>query len=155
MYDFYVAVVKTMAQMDDALSVRRAVFIEEQGVSEREEIDEFDGDPAGMSGIVHVVGYRRVLPVATGRLHINGPGDSPAQIGRVAVIAKYRGIGLGIAVMEALHDEARRRGYAATALGAQLQAIPFYERLGYVAGGDVYLDAGIEHRKMEKRFSEA
>jgi predicted GNAT family N-acyltransferase len=34
-------------------------------------------------------------------------------------------------------------------LAAQLQAIGFYERLGYVARGDVFLDAGIEHRWMD------
>ena len=152
MDDFRIAIVTTMAQMNDALSVRRAVFIEEQGVNEDEEIDDLDGDPESTAGIVHVVAYRRVLPVATGRLHTVEPTTQPAHIGRVAVVAKFRGIGLGNTVMEALHDEAQRRGYASIALAAQLQAIPFYERLGYVAGGDVYLDAGIEHRWMERRF---
>jgi predicted GNAT family N-acyltransferase len=37
-------------------------------------------------------------------------------------------------------------------LAAQMHAIGFYERLGYVARGDVFLDAGIEHRWMDIRL---
>jgi predicted GNAT family N-acyltransferase len=37
-------------------------------------------------------------------------------------------------------------------LGAQLKAISFYERLGFTAFGEVFLDAGIEHRMMSLDF---
>jgi predicted GNAT family N-acyltransferase len=33
-------------------------------------------------------------------------------------------------------------------LEAQIQALPFYEKLGFVAFGDEFLDARIPHRKM-------
>ncbi len=36
-------------------------------------------------------------------------------------------------------------------LGAQVSAVPLYERAGYATRGDVFLDAGIEHVWMEKR----
>jgi predicted GNAT family N-acyltransferase len=52
--------------------------------------------------------------------------------------------------MEALHDLARQQGFRAITLAAQLHAIGFYERLGYAARGDVFLDAGIEHRWMNR-----
>jgi predicted GNAT family N-acyltransferase len=39
-------------------------------------------------------------------------------------------------------------------LDAQLHAIPFYERFGFVAHGEVFLDAGIEHRKMDRHLQE-
>ncbi|MFY9494463.1 MAG: GNAT family N-acetyltransferase, partial [Limnochordia bacterium] len=35
---------------------------------------------------------------------------------------------------------------------AQLQAIPFYSRLGFVAEGDEFLDGGIPHRRMRLRL---
>jgi len=54
--------------------------------------------------------------------------------------------------MDALHTEARRRGLPGITLSAQLHASPFYERLGYVPRGDVYLDAAIEHRDMDLVF---
>ena len=145
-------IVTTSAQMNDALSVRRAVFIDEQGVSEAEEIDEYDGDPAETTGVVHVVAYRQGVAVATGRLMVDAPLGEYPHIGRVAVLREYRGQGLGKAVMLTLHNEATTRGYAGVTLGAQLHAIPFYEQLGYVVSGEVYLDAGIEHRWMELSF---
>jgi len=135
--------------MEDALAVRRAVFIEEQGVSEAEEIDEHDGDPERMVSAVHVVAYLGGQPVATGRLSLDAPSGQSAHIGRVAVLRDHRGQGFGQAVMLALHEEAQRRGYQGITVAAQLQAIPFYERLGYTAHGDVFLDAGIEHRLMD------
>jgi predicted GNAT family N-acyltransferase len=52
--------------------------------------------------------------------------------------------------MLALEDEARSRGYRSVTIAAQIQAIPFYESLGYIANGGVFLDARIEHRMMER-----
>ena len=152
MTDLRLAIVTTAAQMNDALAIRRAVFIEEQGVSEEEEIDEYDGDPAATTGVVHVVAYCRGVAAATGRMMVHAPPGEHPHIGRVAVLREYRGQGLGRAVMLALHNEAQRRGYAGVALGAQLHAIPFYETLGYIVSGEVYLDAGIEHRWMDVSF---
>ena len=54
--------------------------------------------------------------------------------------------------MEALHEEARRRGHAGVTLAAQEYAVGFYAKLGYVARGGVFLDAGIEHRWMDLAF---
>ncbi|MCH8025822.1 MAG: GNAT family N-acetyltransferase, partial [Chloroflexi bacterium] len=96
--------------------------------------------------------YCRGVAAATGRLMVHAPPGEHPHIGRVAVLREYRGQGLGRAVMLALHNEAQRRGYAGVALGSQLHAIPFYERLGYIASGEVYVDAGIEHRWMDLTF---
>ena len=144
--------VSTPAEMAECLAVRRAVFIEEQGVSEHEEIDAHDGDPTGVTTAVHVLGCLDGRAVAAARLLLEPPPPEYAHIGRVAVLRELRGRGHGRAVMEALQAEARRRGYSGITLAAQLQAIPFYERLGYVVRDDVFIDAGIEHRWMDLRF---
>jgi len=144
--------VGTQAEMDECLLVRRAVFIEEQGVPEAEEIDSHDGDPARVSSAVHVLGRLPGRAVATGRLLLDHTPSDNAHIGRVAILPELRDRGYGRAVMEALHVEARRRDFPGITLAAQLQAIPFYERLGYVARGAVFLDAGIEHRWMDLRL---
>ncbi len=141
--------VVTQADMDDALSVRRAVFIEEQQVSEEEEIDEHDRDGGWLGDVVQMTGYLDGRPVVTGRLMPDSSPDADAHIGRVAVLEELRGRGYGKQLMFALHDEGRKRGYRRLRLGAQLHAIPFYESLGYVAQGDIFLDAGIEHRRMD------
>ena len=50
--------------------------------------------------------------------------------------------------MRAAVAECRARGFAQVRLGAQVQALGFYERLGFVAEGPVFDDAGIPHREM-------
>ena len=141
--------VETPADMDDALSIRRAVFIDEQNVSEEEEIDEHDRDGGWLGKVVQMTGYLDGKPVVTGRLMPDTGSDADAHIGRVAVVLELRGRGYGEQLMLALHDAARERDYSRLRLGAQLHAIPFYERLGYIASGDVFLDADIEHRRMD------
>jgi predicted GNAT family N-acyltransferase len=140
--------VTTLEELQQALSIRRRVFIEEQQVPEDLEIDEHDADPATVTSCLHVLARLDGEPVATARLLL-GEGDGHVHIGRVAVVADKRGLGLGRVVMLALHDLAREQNATSITLGAQLQAIGFYERLGYRAYGDVFLDAGIEHRWMD------
>ena len=141
--------VVTQFDMDDALSVRRAVFIEEQQVSEDEEIDEHDRDGGWVGNVVQMTGYLDGKPVVTGRMMADTTSDADAHIGRVAVLKELRGKGYGKQLMLALHDASRKRGFRRLRLGAQLHAIPFYESLGYTVSGDVFLDAGIEHRRMD------
>ncbi len=149
MAELELRLVATQAELDECLRVRRAVFIEEQGVPPDEEYDEHDGDPARATSTVHVLGRLDGRPVATGRLLLDAPPGENVHIGRVAVLRELRWRGHGVAVMEALQAEARRRGLPGITLAAQTHAIPFYERLGYVARGDVFLDAGIDHRWMD------
>jgi predicted GNAT family N-acyltransferase len=147
--DLQICIVRTAAQMEDALAIRRAVFIEEQAVTEAEEIDAYDRDPAQVTGAFHAVAYVDGQPAATGRLLFDGSAGQNAHIGRVAVLREHRRHGLGSAIMLALQREARRRGYSGVTVAAQVQAIPFYERLGYRAYGEAFLDARIEHRLMD------
>jgi phosphinothricin acetyltransferase len=150
---FRIAVVTTAEQMREALSVRRAVFIEEQGVPEHEEIDAHDGDPSTVTSAVQVLGRLDGRPVATARLLLDQPAGEHPHIGRVAVLGEHRGSYLGVAIMEALHEQARRRGHGGVTLASQEYATGFYARLGYVARGEIFLDAGIEHRWMDLVFA--
>jgi len=140
--------ITTLEEMQQALSVRRRVFIDEQNVPEDLEIDAHDDDPAIVTSCLHVLARRNGVPVATGRLLLAEP-DGRLHIGRVAVLAPQRGRGIGRAVMLELHQAAREHGAASVTLAAQLHAVGFYERLGYTAHGNVFLDAGIEHRWMD------
>ena len=147
-----VEVARTPEQRSEALAIRRVVFIEEQGVPEPEEIDRYDTDPASRDAAVSVLARAGGQAVGTGRLLLDEPPGENAHVGRVAVLLEWRRHGVGRAVMASLEAEARARGFPGITLGAQLHAIPFYERLGYVARGTVFLDAGIEHRWMDKRL---
>ena len=100
---------------------------------------------------LHVMAVRDHAVVGTARLRVTADGTAKAE--RVAVDRALRGLGVGRQVMRALEAEAARQGHAAVALGAQLDAVPFYQRLGYEGYGPVFLDAGIEHRMMRLRLN--
>lgn len=122
------------------LALRRTVFIEEQGVSEADELDDRDGEA------IHLLATDDGRPVGTARLLLAG---ETGKIGRVCVLPGMRGTGLGAALMRAALDELRRQpGITRAKLGAQCHALGFYERLGFRAVGPVYDDAGIDHRDM-------
>jgi len=125
----------------DAYAVRRAVFIEEQGVSEA---DEYDGTDAAS---IHLVIYdKEDTPISTGRVMIT----DDFVIGRIATLKQYRGQGLGRGVMEALIDACVMMGGERQILSSQTHARTFYESLGFVAYGEEYEDAGIPHIAMER-----
>ncbi|HZG17595.1 MAG TPA: GNAT family N-acetyltransferase [Candidatus Bathyarchaeia archaeon] len=144
-----IRVVKQEDELNDALAVRRIVFIEEQEVPEDLEIDEHD---MLSSPTIHFVAYHGDKPVGASRLRTYQPGVG--KIERVAVLASTRGTGLGRAIMDFMEETARANGYAKVKLNAQCHAQGFYEKLGYVPYGDVFDDAGIPHIAMEKTFIE-
>ncbi|MGY0487064.1 GNAT family N-acetyltransferase [Streptomyces sp. WG-D5] len=133
-------------------AVRKEVFVAEQGVPEDLEYDAYD------AGAVHVLAVRADgEPLGTGRLLTgeaaaakNGGAADVGALGRLAVTKAARGLGVGAALVRAIEDAARARGLAAVDLHAQTHALGFYERLGYVAYGPEFLDAGIDHRAMRK-----
>ncbi len=118
-------------------AVRRSVFIDEQQVPKALELDESD------RSFHHVlVTNKDKLPVGTGRIGPDG------HIGRMAVLKAYRSQGIGSALLGALLDYARQERYAGVYLHAQLDAIPFYEKHGFMVEGEVFMDAGIPHKNM-------
>lgn len=132
-------------QLQDALAVRKAVFIDEQKVPAELEIDEHD-QPG--SGTIHFVAYNEQQPVGASRLRPYAPGVGKVE--RVAVLKSERGTGLGRQIMIAMEQTATELGYANLKLNAQTHAQRFYEKLGYEPHGDVFDEAGIEHIAMVK-----
>lgn len=118
--------------------IRKTVFVVEQSVPEDIELDELDSDAQ------HVLAFIDGAPVGTGRI------TSQGRIGRMAVLSEYRGHGVGREILLALVKIGRHHGIDRLCLSAQCHAIPFYERMGFVAQGDIYEEAGIPHRWMEQ-----
>lgn len=129
----------TGEERDRCYQVRMAVFVEEQKVPPWEEMDHLDEDAA------HYLVEDDGKVVGTARLVDRG--DATGKIGRVAVLPEYRGRGIGSDLMRRVIDDAAG-SHIELVLDAQVQVIPFYERLGFAADGEVFLDAGIEHRRM-------
>ncbi len=122
----------------DALStVRRTVFIEEQRVPETLEWDAWD-EPS-----LHVLALDATgAPIGCARLLPTG------KIGRMAVLAQWRGKGVGRSMLQMLLQAARQQGLSRIELSAQVGAIPFYQKSGFRECSGTYMDAGIPHRDM-------
>ena len=122
-----------------AFAVRREVFVWEQNVPEALEHDEDDFTAAHFVAIVEgeVVGTLRVITL-----------PEHAKIGRVAVRQRFRGRGVAKAMMLAAMDFARAAGQDRLYLTAQTDKLGLYEKLGFVAFGEVFDDAGMPHRAM-------
>jgi predicted GNAT family N-acyltransferase len=125
----------------EAERIRFEVFVTEQKVPAEIELDHWDPQ------CVHALAFDAAgVAVGTGRLLPDG------HIGRMAVRASARGLGVGSALLRALMDEARRRGQREVVLSAQTHAVPFYEREGFRTEGEIYDDAGIPHVDMRRRL---
>ncbi|MFE2106959.1 GNAT family N-acetyltransferase [Kitasatospora sp. NPDC059463] len=132
--------------------VRRDVFIVEQGIAEEEEWDDLDltsehllafgadGEPVGTARLIF----------GEQALRITGGIEGRVLLGRLAVLRTARGTGLGARLVRAVEAAGLARGAREMELHAQVQALGFYERLGYAAEGPVYDDAGIPHRTMTR-----
>lgn len=138
-----VKIVETEKQLEDAFSIRKTVFVEEQEVPLEEEIDQFEEEAT------HFVLYTNDnIPIATGRLRVV---DGYGKVERICVLKEARGSGSGKEIMNSIEEFALEKGLKKFKLNAQTHAIPFYAGLGYEVVSDEFLDAGIPHKTMVKK----
>ncbi len=119
-------------------TIRRQVFIDEQGVPEDIERDGRDSDARHFLAITEAgqnIGCARLLP--------------EGQIGRVAVLPDFRSRGTGARLLEAAIDQAKTDGQTSLYLNAQTDAISLYRRAGFVPAGREFIEAGLPHQRME------
>lgn len=123
---------------DLAKQIRKTVFVEEQGVSARDEYDAFESEAK------HYLVFESDKPIAAARWRETTAG---IKLERFAVLAAYRGSGVGRFLVEVVLKEVlgkRKPIY----LNAQIQVVSFYQKLGFVKEGAQFEEAGIQHFKM-------
>lgn len=130
-----------MENLSICLALRRAVFVDEQGVDPAIDVDGLDESCA------QILAWVNGVPVGTARLR---EVDGKAKGERVAVLDDFRGQGIGRALMEVVEGQARAQGLRCVLVHAQRAAVPFYEHIGYVASGPEFDEAGIPHVAMTK-----
>lgn len=143
------AIIKTDWQhhCSELHAIRQQVFMQEQQVAAEDEWDGLDESATHFLVLAdgQAIGCARLLyEEKTEPLH------KPAfHIGRVALLAPWRGQGLGQQLMQTLITHCQQLTPAAAIyLHAQCERQGFYERLGFIAKGDVFMDAGIAHIAM-------
>jgi predicted GNAT family N-acyltransferase len=126
----------------EALNVRKDVFVREQQIDESEEIDDLEDSST------HFVLYEYGEPVGASRLREIKDGG---KVERVCILSSHRKRGLGEKLMMAMEQTAIERSYPSLTLYAQTHAEDFYKRLGYITTStEPFLDANIPHVAMKK-----
>ena len=135
--DFTINVATWRNNSQELCFVREQVFMLEQQVPEELEWDGLDGHA------VHLLARDNAgNPIGTVRMLSDG------HVGRMAVLKPWRGRGVGSALLKTIIATARSVGMEAIFLDAQIQAIAFYERHGFIIEGGEFMDAGMPHRHM-------
>lgn len=127
------------AGFSTASEIRRAVFVDEQGVHPDHEFDARERDA------IHLLANWDGIPAGVARCYGE---EGVARIGRVAVLPEHRKRGVGRALMLHALDVLRDQGYAQVVIHAQTQAAPFYAGLGFEVEGTVFEEEGIPHVTM-------
>ena len=128
--------------VDLAIDIRIKVFIDEQGYSMEDEMDDKD------STSQHVVGFVDGTPVCTARVFYDTP--RVLHVGRIAVLKKCRGTGAGAVLMAEVKRYGLEKNDEKIILGAQVPKKGFYAKQGYKEYGDIFSDGGTPHIMMEK-----
>jgi predicted GNAT family N-acyltransferase len=136
--DIEIQIVDWHDRQDALKAIRKSVFIDEQHVPKELEWDGRDTE------CTQFLLTADTVPVATARLTPEG------QIGRMAVLKDFRGKGFGSRLLAAVIEHAKHAGHKQLFLHAQVSVIEFYQAHGFTAYGDVFIDAGIEHRSMKR-----
>lgn len=117
--------------------VRTRVFLQEQAVPVELE---WDGEDAAAWHVLARNGSGDAI--GTARILTSG------QIGRMAVLPEWRGRGVGRALLQQAVGLAQQHQLPEIMLHAQIQALLFYAKAGFIAVGPEFVDAGIPHRTM-------
>jgi predicted GNAT family N-acyltransferase len=133
---FYVDVVDWADSIAELKKIRASVFIDEQNVPVELEWDGLD------ESCTHFIVRSDNGVIATARLTPDG------QIGRMAVLPDYRGLGIGTSLLLKILSYAKESGHDRLYIHAQKQAILFYKRNGFIPEGNEFMDAGIPHLAM-------
>ena len=132
------------AEVEAALALRERVFCGEQGVTLAADQDGLDQEAT------HIVAVDDGRLVGTCRLVFE---NDLARLGRMAVEPSDRGRGLGAEVLAEAERASRAEGAQRIRLHAQEAAVTLYERAGFQAVGEAFLEEGIRHVTMEKRLA--
>jgi predicted GNAT family N-acyltransferase len=135
---------RNSSEVDEALELRRRVFVGEQRVTLEADRDGLDPEAT------HIVAIADGRVVGTCRLVFEG---GLAQLGRMAVEDEIRGRGIGAAILAEAERQARAARAERIRLHAQLAARALYERAGFETRGDEFMEEGIPHVTMEKSLA--
>lgn len=138
--NIHIRVAESQSDLRKALDIRFRVFVDEQNVPKDLEQDGLDKE------CLHYLAFADDTPVGTGRLREIDA--NTVKIERMAVLKKYRNLGIGRQILDRMLEHIRSAGYKNIMLHAQEPAADFYQRAGFLPQGDIFYEADIPHLKM-------
>ena len=136
----------TLIQLYDLLHLRSQVFVVEQNCVF------LDPDLIDQT-CYHVLGYQQRNLSAYSRIVPIGFGFGSPSIGRVVVAESSRKLGYGVELIsKSIQSVEKFYGKCKIEISAQLYLRKFYESFGFIQQGSVYLEDGIEHVKMTRKY---
>jgi predicted GNAT family N-acyltransferase len=131
----------TKAELEKVFAIRKIVFVDEQNCPPELEWENEDVS-------THFLALSDNQPCGACRWRKT---DKGYKLERFAVLKEFRGQGVGRAMIAtALDDLPSEAGYIY--LNSQLAAMSLYAKFGFVAEGDQFEEAGIQHFKMVKKI---
>lgn len=131
-------------ELEEAFRIRHQVFVLEQKVDVAEEYDEFE------TISTHIIAHTDGQAVGTCRWRFT---ESGIKLERFAVLAEFRGTGVGSALikaaLESIVDDEEADGRLMY-MHAQLAVVPFYEKFGFRKEGEEFMECGIRHCLMKR-----
>jgi len=129
-------------ELQEALGVRRQVFVREQSISEDLVFDGHDREALHMV----VKDGERVI----GSARVQFLTDNQAKLERMAILKRYRRKGIGKEMLLFLDTVWKGNQVQQVIIHAQLEVVPFYKLCGFDEVGLPFREAGIKHIKMHK-----
>jgi predicted GNAT family N-acyltransferase len=133
-----IRIIKTKKEFDQAIAIRKEVFVEGQNVPVELEIDGLDDESE------HVIAYLDEEPVGCARIRFN----TYAKLERIAIVEKYRGRGFGRQLTDFLIDYCKQKDVDEIRLHSQTYVAYFYKKHGFRIRGNPFFEADIEHVEM-------
>lgn len=135
--------------LKECLGVRRAVFQIEKGIPEEVDIDAYD---CINDACEHFLIQYDKKSVGTVRCRVNFEGRE-IRLQRFCILSDYRRLGLGRFLLEFLDDYYGNKGFEIIRLDSKFSVQGFYGKCGYRVVSEVFIEAGVEHVRMEKSLN--
>ncbi len=127
----------TQQDLDSVFAIRKTVFVEEQNCPPELEWENEDVS-------IHFLAKHNGAEAGACRWRKTEKGY---KLERFAVLKQFRGKGIAQEMIKTmLNDLPEDANYIY--LNAQLTAVPLYQKMGFVAEGEQFEEAGIQHYKM-------
>lgn len=141
---FSIKVAEFDRDFQDIVAIRTRVFQAEQGVDPALEFDGLD------QTATHFLAYDGESAIGTARVRLIDA--QTAKLERVAVLPERRKYGIGRKIVQTALEFLADKNISDVRIHAQISVVAFYQKLGFVAQGEAFEEAGIPHIKMNYKF---